>query len=820
MSKVTPLDVSQLYRHTDLEIFSFETTEDLEELDEVIGQPRAEDAINFGIGIRREGYNIFALGPSGTGKRAMVRKTFQEKAATEPAPDDWIYVYNFKQRNQPCAISLPAGKGLEFKRDMENLVEELRTTLSAAFESDEYRTRKQIIEQEFQERQEKSLEGLQEQARQSNLSLIRTPGGLVFAPMREGEVLSPEEFQGMSDEERKEIEGRLETFQGELQKLLQSVPDIQRQIRDRMKELNREVITYAVGGLMDEIQSKYSEFDLVREYLTDARENILENATDFLQEEEDPGGESAQNPMAVLMARARAGQPSPLRRFEVNLLVDNSGLKGAPVIEENNPTYQNLVGEVEHTAQMGALLTDFTLIKPGALHKANGGYLILDARKVLMQPYAWEALKRALQTNCLRIESIGQMLSLISTATLEPEPVPLQVKIGLFGDRILYYLLSMHDQEFNELFKVQADFEELVNREDGVQERYARMIGNIVRQHNLKPFDRGAVARVIEHSARMTGDSERLSMQVREISDILDEADYWANINGRVSPKGNGVVTAEDVQMAIDKRIYRADRLRERDQETILRGTIYIDTEGEKVGQINGLSVLQLAGFSFGRPSRITARVRMGKGEVVNIEREVEMSGPIHSKGVLILSAFLGARYAYERPLSLTGSLVFEQSYAGVEGDSASSTELYALLSAIANIPLKQSLAVTGSVNQHGQVQPIGGVNEKIEGFFDICKSRGLTGEQGVLIPRSNVKHLMLRQDVIRAAEEGKFHIYPVETVDEGIELLTGMPAGEPDEEGKYPEGTVNGRVQQALIELAEKSKQLQAQSDEKDNEK
>jgi lon-related putative ATP-dependent protease len=820
MSKVTPLDASELYRRTDPDIFSFHTTEDMEVLEEVIGQPRAVDAINFGIGIRREGYNIFALGPPGTGKRAMVRKTFQEKAATESAPDDWIYVYNFKQRNRPRAISLPAGKGQEFKQDMENLVEELRTTLSAAFESDEYRTRKQVIEQDFQERQEKSLEGLQERARQNNLALIRTPGGLVFAPMRDGEVLSPEEFQGMSEEERKQIESRLEGFQEELQKLLQSVPDMQRQIQKRMDELNREVIDYAVGGLMEEIQSKYAEFQPVQEYLKEARENIIENATDFLKEEEEIAGEGNQNPMAALMARARAGQPSPLKRFEVNLMVDNSELKGAPVIEENNPTYQNLIGEVEHTAQMGALLTDFTLIKPGALHKANGGYLIMDVRKVLLQPYAWEALKRAVQSNCLRIESIGQMLSLISTSSLEPEPIPLQVKIGLYGDRILYYLLSIHDPEFNELFKVQADFEEIVSREDGVQQRYARLIGNIVRDHNLKPFDRSAVARVIEHSSRMVGDSERLSMQVREISDLLDEADYWANINGRGESGGSGVVTAEDVQMAIEKRIYRADRLRERDQETILRGTIFIDTEGEKVGQINGLSVLQLADFSFGRPTRITARMRMGKGEVVNIEREVEMSGPIHSKGVLILSAFLGARYAYERPLSLTATLVFEQSYAGVEGDSASSTELYALLSAIANIPLKQSLAVTGSVNQHGQVQPIGGVNEKIEGFFDICNERGLSGDQGVLIPRSNVKHLMLREDVIQAVRDGRFHIYPVETIDQGIELLTDIPAGEPDEQGKYPEGTVNGRVQQALMELAEKSKEHQKQSNEKDDEK
>jgi lon-related putative ATP-dependent protease len=448
---------------------------------------------------------------------------------------------------------------------------------------------------------------------------------------------------------------------------------------------------------------------------------------------------------------------------------------------------------------MGALTTDFNLIKPGALHRANGGYLLLDARKVLTQPFAWEGLKRALRSGQLRLESPGQMYSLISTVTLEPVPIPLDVKVALIGEPQLYYLLSMYDPEFGELFKVTADFDERMPRNSDSQQQYARLLAKLVDQYGLRPFDRSAVARVVEHSARLVGDAEKLSTQVKPIGDLLREAEYWAKKNE------NDPVTGADVRQAIEAKIYRSDRLRERIQEEIRRGTILIDTDGAETGQVNGLSVLQLGDFAFGRPSRITARIRLGKGEVVNIEREVELSGPIHSKGVLILSGFLGARYASDRPLSLSASLVFEQSYGGIEGDSASSAELYALLSAISGLPIRQSLAVTGSVNQLGQVQAIGGVNEKIEGFFDLCHTSGLTGEQGVLIPVANVKNLMLRHDVIEAVEHSQFHIYPVETIDQGIELLTGLPAGEADEAGNYPEGSVNRLVQDKLVELAEK---------------
>jgi predicted ATP-dependent protease len=622
--------------------------------------------------------------------------------------------------------------------------------------------------------------------------------------------------QALSEEERKQLEEDVGEIEEELQKILQQMPAWQREMREELNELNREIADFAVGGLINELREKYTDFPKVIAHLDAVQKDVVEHAEDVLSSSEE------QQPNPLQMGNSsprRQAHPPSFTRYQVNVVVDNSESEGAPVIYEHNPTYQNLIGRAEHIARMGALMTDFSLIKPGALHRANGGYLILDVRKVLMQPYAWEALKRALQFEQIRIESLGQMLSVISTVSLEPEPIPLKVKVGLFGDRLLYYLLWQLDPDFPELFKVAADFEEQMDRDEESQKLYARLIATLARKEDLRPLDPTGVARVIERSARIVGDAEKLSTQMRGINDLLREADYWASKKDEERPQA--MITGADVQQAIDAQIYRADRVRERMQEAILRDTILIDVEGEKVGQINGLSVIQLGNFAFGRPTRITAQVRMGKGEVIDIEREVELGGPIHSKGVFILSGFFGGRYAEERPLSLSASLVFEQSYGGIEGDSASSAELYALLSSIARVPIKQSLAVTGSVNQHGQVQAIGGVNEKIEGFFDICKAQGLTGDQGVLIPVSNVKHLMLRSDVVEAVEQGQFHVYPVATIDQGIERLTGVPAGERDEEGNYPEGSVNAMVEQRLVEMAEKRRAFNAKpsaTDETDN--
>jgi lon-related putative ATP-dependent protease len=502
------------------------------------------------------------------------------------------------------------------------------------------------------------------------------------------------------------------------------------------------------------------------------------------------------------------------RRYQVNVVVDHSESEGGPVIYEEHPTYNNLIGRIEHMAQMGALVTDFNLIKPGAFHRANGGYLLIDARELLMQPYAWQGLKRVLRAQEVRIESLSQALSLVGTVSLEPEPIPLKVKVVLIGERLLYYLLNQYDPDFGELFKVEADFSDEMAKTQENDALYARLIATMARRQELRPFDRGAAARIIERSGRLAGDSKKLSTHLLSVAELLEEADYWAD------HAGNDVVTVADVQRAIEEQIHRADRLRERTQEHIKRGTIMIDTKGAVVGQVNGLSVIALGDFAFGRPSRITARTRLGKGEVVDIEREVDLGGPIHSKGVLILSGYLGARFAPDHPLSLSASLVFEQSYAGVEGDSASLAELCTLLSALADTPVKQGLAVTGSVNQHGEVQPIGGVNEKIEGFFDACSAKGLTGEQGVLIPTANVEHLMLRQDVIEAVEQERFHVYSVETVDQAIELLTDVPAGERDAEGRFPEGSFNQRVEAQLIELAEKRREFAEGSESKTEEK
>jgi lon-related putative ATP-dependent protease len=803
MKKAKRLRPEELYWRCSLDKFDFETTDELEELTEIIGQPRVIEAMRFGINMEQQGYNIFAVGLNGTGKRTLVRRLFAEKAADQPVPVEWCYVNNFEQPHKPRALPLSPGKGNVFKQEMEELVEELQTALSGAFESDEYQARRQKIEEEFQEHQENAFEETRRKAQTRDLTLLRTSSGLIFAPIRDGEILSPEELQNLSEEQRKELEDKAVGLQEELQKNLRQFPRWQREMREKVKAVNREFADLAVGGLINELREKYSEQAEVQEYLDDVQQDIIENSGKFVGREDGqqtPAISQEQNNGLPLPGPHAETEAPFLRRYQVNVLVDHGASKGSPVIYEDNPTYANLMGRVEHVARLGALMTDFNLIKPGALHRANGGYLMLEARKMLLEPFAWEGLKRALWSEQLRLESPGQMYSLISTVSLEPEPIPLKVKVALMGEPLLYYLLSAYDPEFGELFKVIADFDERMDRDRDHQLLYARLIASIVHKNELRPFDRSAVARVIEQSARLVGDSEKLSAQIRDIANLLREADYWAG------QTGHEVVTKTDVQQAIEAQIYRSDRIRERMQEQIKREMILIDTEGSKVGQINALSVIQLSNdFTFGRPSRITARVRLGEGQVIDIEREVELGGALHSKGVLILSGFLGARYAREHPLSLSASLVFEQSYGGIEGDSASSAELYALLSAIAEAPIRQSLAVTGSVNQHGQIQAIGGVNEKIEGFFDVCQAKGLNGEQGVLIPAANMKHLMLRQDVIEAVSEEKFHICAVETVDQGLELLTGMPAGEADEEGNYPEESFNGRVQMQLAELARK---------------
>lgn len=793
-----------LRRCCDALTLPFETTDELAQLDDMIGQDRAVEAIHFGIGIKRAGFNLFALGPSGVGKEHLVRMALEERAGQEPVPDDWCYVNNFAEQHKPSALRLPAGRALPFARDMEKLVEELKAAIPAAFESEEYRNRKEVIEEEFKHRHEEAFQALQQKALSKSVGLIRTPIGLALAPLHNGEVIKPKDFEKLPEAERERIKGDLETLENELQGLIGQVPLWEREQRTRLRELNREIASFAVGHLIDEQRERYRDLPVVLQYLNKVQADVIENADAFLRR--GMPSEMEGQPMRPPM---QAGEDEVLfRHYRVNVMVAHEPGKGAPVIFEDYPSFENLIGRIEHISQFGTLITDFNLIKAGALHRANGGYLVLDARRVLLQPFAWEELKRAIRSRLLRIQSIGQLLSMVSTVSLEPEPIPLDVKVVLLGDRTLYYLLSRFDPEFRELFKVPADFGEriILNEENLIL--YARLIATIAQREKLRPLERGAVARMIDHAARLAEDSERLTTHLESIADVMREADFWAGEEGRTR------IAAEHVERAVTARTRRSDRIRERVHEEIRRGTILIDTKGSVVGQVNGLSVIQLDNFAFGQPTRITARVRLGRGQVVDIEREVALGGPLHSKGVLILSSYLAARYAIDKPLSLNASLVFEQSYSGVEGDSASSAELYALLSALAGVPIRQCIAVTGSVNQLGQVQAIGGVNEKIEGFFDVCQAAGLTQDQGVLIPASNVKHLMLRQDVVDAVAAGKFHIYAVETVDQGIEVLTGVSAGTLDAQGVYPPDSINDKVEMRLAAFAEAARRFARASD------
>lgn len=806
MAEIKGLEAGELYRGCDPESLPFETTGELEDVEGVIGQPRAVEAVSFGLGMPHRGYNLYALGSTGVGKHSLVRDFAEKRADQDPVPSDWVYVNNFEDSRKPRTMRLPAGTGAKLRDDMSRVIEELRTSLTGAFEGEDYQERRQAIEEEANEQSNQEFSDLRSRAQEKGLTMMQTPMGWVFAPVREGEVISPDEFNKLEDEERERVEADIEELQQELQRVMRQMPRREREKQKRVRELNQEVADFAAGGLLDELRREHESLEEVLEYIDEVQSDLVEHAQEIVSSQEgQQQGQQQGGPSSPLA-------PTAARRYQVNVMVDNSGADRAPVVYEDNPTYQNLLGSVEYTSQMGALITDFNLIRAGALHRANGGYLILDVRKLLMQPFAWEGLKRALSSGQLRVESPGQAYGMVNMLSLEPEPVSMNVKVILLGDRMLYYLLSSADPEFGQLFKVAADFDEEMDRDGDNQLLYARLIGGMARQEGMKPFHRGAVARIIEHSSRMRSDAEKLSAHLQNLADVLRESDYWASENG------NGTVGADDVERAIEAAIYRSDRMREKLQEQIQRDTLLIDTEGEEEGQINGLSVIGLGGFTFGSPSRITARIRMGRGQLIDIEREVKLGGAIHSKGVMILSGFLGARYAAERPLSLSASLVFEQTYGGVEGDSASSAELYALLSAISGLPIKQSLAVTGSINQHGEVQPIGGVNEKIEGFFDVCNSRGLTGEQGVLIPASNVKHLMLRKDVVDAVGRGEFHVYPVRDVDEGIELLTGVSAGEQDEEGNYPEESVNGRVERRLQELTEKQKQAASRRNSEEN--
>jgi len=787
-----PLPADALFKRCDAAKLGFDSTADLEEMVEIPGQDRALEAIRFATEVEVDGHNVYVLGPPGSGRHLFVRRFLEEKAAQRPVPQDWCYVYNFDDPRQPRALALPPGRSKELRIDVEQVIADAQTALPAAFESEDFQAQRESIAEEFKDAQEQAFKEVEEEAKTQDIGVIQTPTGIAFVPVRKGEALGTEEFKKLPEEEQQKFHDDIAQLTKRLQQVMRATPKRAREMRQKMRKLERDVASMAVTGLLDELLQKYQDVPAVVEHLRRMQNDIVENVSLFLRPTD--GGELPAPIQQVMESKESAA----MRRYSINVLVEWGDAQGAPVIFADKPSFPELIGRIEHESEYGSLVTNFSLIRAGALHRANGGYLVLDVEKLLSYPLAWDGLKRVLKARELRIRSLAEDIGLISTVSLEPEPIPADLKVVMVGERIYYYLLERYDPEFSELFKVAADFEDQLTRDADNQLGLARWLATTIRREGLRHMSSEGVARLLEQSARQASDSERLSTDIRRASDLVREAHFWA---GRDS---KDLIGAEQVQKAIDSRIRRGSRVRDRMQEELLRETFVVKTDGAHSGQVNGLAVLQLGEVAFGRPQRITATVSLGSGEVVDIEREVKLGGPLHSKGVLILSGFLGSHYVTDRPLSLSASLVFEQSYGGVDGDSASAAELCALASALANVPLKQSLAITGSVDQHGNIQAIGGVNEKIEGFFDLCQQRGLSGEQGVLIPQANVKHLMLRRDVVDAVAAGRFQVYPVNHIDQALSLLTGLPAGERDAQGEFPEGSLNRRICERLVELAE----------------
>jgi lon-related putative ATP-dependent protease len=777
------LPARRLRRAADLSGLAFETTAELEPIEGLVGQHRALDALRLAAAMGRSGFNLFAIGRPEAGMRQAIHAVLNEAEPPLTPPSDWVYVNNFADARRPQAIALAPGEAPAFRDAMHELIEDLKAAIPAAFESEPYQNELGAINEAFQRQQSQAFEVLEAKAAERGIALLRTPIGFTMLPQRDGKVVPPEVFNTWPQRERDEVQAAAQSLEEDVERFVRQLPIWEKNRREAVRKLNRQIAERAVGHQILELIARFTGNPTIVAHLERVKSDLVDNIDIFA------GG--GVGPDGAMMPGG------PFDRYEANVVVTQTDRGRAPVIEEPHPTLANLSGSIEHINVQGALVTNFRLIKAGALHRANGGFLLLDARNLLSEPFSWAALKRILRSRQIIIEDVAQLIGLGSTVSLEPDPIPLDIKVVLYGDRLLYYMLSALDPELSEHFKVLADFDDDLDRSPETEAILARLVAGLVKQEGLRPLGRGAVIAVIEHAARLAADSGKLSLLVDQLRDVLAEAEHWAK------QAGVATIGAAEVERAIAERIRRAGRLRDRGQEAILKEIALIRTDGASVGEINGLSVIELGGFAFGQPTRISCQVRPGAGRLVDIEREVTLGGPIHSKGVLILSGFLGGRYALDTPMSLQASLVFEQSYAGVEGDSASSAELYALLSALAQAPLRQDLAVTGSVNQHGEIQAIGGVNEKIEGFFDLCAARGLTGSQGVLIPAANVQHLMLRPDVVEACAAGRFRVHAVSTIDEGLALMTGRPAGARGADGLYPEGSLNRQVEDRLHEFA-----------------
>jgi len=791
---INELPVEKIRRECDSTALGCKTTEDMPPLEGIIGQDRAVRALQFGLEIKERGFNIYAAGNPGTGRTTAVKGFLERVAVDKPVPSDWCYVNNFRNPYEPKALKLPPGKGKELQRAIKKFIDEARRAIPKTFESEDYAARRDALVKTMDAQRQELSSQLNVRAQREGFVIQSTPIGVLIIPVVRGKPLSDQELLVLSPEVREEIQRRRENLQTELRNALRQLRDAERRTGDEIRKLNRDVALYTISHLVSDLVDEYREFPEVRAYIEEVRDDIVESIDQFLRKPEAEPQTPFQAPWM---------KEIPFRKYEVNVIVDNSDLKGAPVVIELNPTYSNLFGRIEKEALFGALTTDFTMIHGGSLHKANGGYLVLPVEELLRNLFAWDSLKRSLRNEEVTVEEAGERLGFMTTKSLMPQQIPLSVKVVLIGTPLLYQLLYIYDPDFKELFKVKADFDTQMDRNEENVSRYAAFVCTLCQKENLRHLDASAVAKLVEHGSRLAEDQEKLSTRFAEVADIVREANFYA------VKEGSSYVSASHVMKAVEEKVYRSNLVQQRINEFIDRNIFLIDTDGEAVGQVNGLAVMGLGDFAFGRPSRVTATIGLGREGLIDIEREAKLGGRIHTKGVMILSGYLTEKYAQDNPLSLAARLVFEQSYEEVEGDSASSTELYTLLSALSGIPIKQGIAVTGSVNQKGEVQAIGGVNEKIEGFYEVCKAKGFTGRQGVCIPESNVQNLMLKEEVVEAVRKGMFHVYPVKTIDEGMEVLTGVKTGVRQPDGGFEERTVNERVDKRLKNMAEKLREF-----------
>ncbi len=760
---------------------SFKTTAEVPPLEEMIGQDRALKATEFGLRIKRPGYNIFMTGLTGTGKSSYAQSIIEKISADEPAPDDWFYVYNFEHPGEPLALNLPSGQGSLFCHHIEELLEDLKENIPKAFDGDDYERQKAVHVQEFQEARAELLDELNKVALEKGFALKRTSSGFVTIPLQDGEQISEDDYAKLDQEKKDELEKKSSEVQLKAMEIMRRVQKVEKEMKEKLKELDQRIGLSAIGHLFSELVESYEKFPAIKAYLQAYQDDVLSNLSDFVSDDDDQ-----QNPLFWM--RRQSHEQTDMR-YTVNLLVDNKETEGAPMVYETNPSYYNLLGRVEYENRFGMVVTDFSMIKAGALHRANGGYLILQARDVLTAMQSWEVLKRVLRTREIRIENISEHFGLVAMATLRPQPIPLDLKVVMIGNPYIYQILYHYDEDFRKLFKIKSDFDVEMDRGDDNTNKMAGFISYHCEKQNLRHFNHQAVCEIVEYSTRLAGKQNKVSTRFNEIVDLLFEADTWAELDGAK------LVGRKHVEKALEEMVYRSNKYEEKMLEALAEGEILLDLEGEKVGQVNALSVIDQGDYRFGRPSRITASTYLGRKGIINIERESDLSGNIHNKGVLILSGYLGMRYGSMVPLNLTASLCFEQSYGGIDGDSASAAELFCLLSSLGEVPLRQDLAVTGSINQKGEIQPVGAVNHKIEGFFMACKARGLNGKQGVIIPDKNRKSLMLKKEVIEAVKMKKFNIYAIKTADEGLELLTGLKVGELQEDGSFTAGSINEKV-------------------------